>query len=283
MNSEARLAEIIRILEEEGIPCLIMGGHAIRYYGIDRITIDYDVHLSADGWDDLPGRLQQSPLGRGKTLVEGPSWRRRNFRRFQIGTLPDGREEWLEFWKENHLLAPFAELYGRCEKGVYGGRILPFLSLPDLIRSKETERNSDWQDITLLEEILDARLIAQSRLGAIGLSDALARLRSRKGFESHLQQGNLANRDAVFAALSHARLPMTQAYLLPFAAARTSASPPDVEIEPIVFERLRTVTPGSALHLALVEAIRRQYKLRAQAVDRADKETFRAETAGPGT
>ena len=39
--------------------------------------------------------------------------------------------------------------------------MLSFLSLPDLIRSKETEREKDWQDVAVLEEIHDNRLFNQ--------------------------------------------------------------------------------------------------------------------------
>ena len=56
----------------------------------------------------------------GQPLTEGPSWRPGSFRRFLLGQLPDGRDEWLEFWRTNHLLPPFAELYGRRR-----GRLVP--------------------------------------------------------------------------------------------------------------------------------------------------------------
>jgi hypothetical protein len=106
----------------------------------------------------------------GTGPIEGPSWRPNAFRRFQVGTLPSGHEEWLGFWRENHLLAPFPELFSRRQQGVYGGRPLAFLALPDLIRSKETERETDWQDIAFLEEFLDARLLAQSSAGRSALA-----------------------------------------------------------------------------------------------------------------
>ena len=73
-------------------------------------------------------------------MLEGPSWRPNSFRRFLIGRLSDGREEWPEFWCENHLLPSFSEAHARREQGLYGGRLLSFLALPDLIKSKETER-----------------------------------------------------------------------------------------------------------------------------------------------
>jgi len=66
------------------------------------------------------------------------------------------------------------------QEGSYGGRILPFLALPDLIHSKETERAGDWQDVAILEEFLDARLLAQVEHGRVGLVPALAQLRFGK-------------------------------------------------------------------------------------------------------
>lgn len=277
MTPESRLAGIVTALERVGVACLVMGGHAVRYYGLARNTDDYDLHLAPDGWDDLPARLAQAGLVAGP-LVEGPSWRPNDFRRFLLGRRPDGREEWLEFWRANHLLPPFAELYPRRETGEYGGRPLPFLGLPDLIRSKETERDGDWRDVTALEEFLDARLLASSATPE-DVIDAVSRLRSRRGFESHLQAGSLADPAVPRAALSRARLSITQAFLLPFAvdADLTGAT----IIEPVIVERLRTVTPGSSLHLLLVEAVRRQYKSVAQAADRSDKESVRAAQANP--
>jgi hypothetical protein len=127
VSPETRLAEIVAALETVGLTCLVMGGHAVRFYGLQRNTIDFDLHLSPDHWDDLPDRLKRTAMFAGQALAEGPSWRPHAFRRFQIGRLPDGREEWLELWRTNHLLPPFAELYPRREEGPYGGRTLPFL------------------------------------------------------------------------------------------------------------------------------------------------------------
>ncbi len=275
MNPETRLAEIVTALEAVGLTCLVMGGHAARYYGLQRNTNDYDLHLTPDRWPDLLTLLQQSSLFQGQTVIEGPSWRPDSFRRFQIGRLPDGREEWLEFWRSNHLLPPFAELFARREEGTYGGRSLPFLALPDLIRSKETERASDWQDVAYLEEFLDARLLAQVEQGRLNLAEALARLRSRRGFESYWHKGYLTHRSEVQEALTRTPLSITQAFLLPLHPDLPTLTAATVPIEPVILNRLRTVTPASPLHLVLVEAVRRQYKLAAQAADRANKEAIR--------
>lgn len=193
MSPENRLAEIVAALEDAGLACLVMGGHAVRHYGLRRDTIDFDLHLPSETWGILSTKLNAIPILAAGGVFEGPSWRPHDFRPLRIGRLPDGRDERLEFWRANHLLAPFPELYARREQGFYGGRILPFLSLPDLIRSKETERASDWQDVAVLEEILDARRLAQASTGSRPVSEALQGLRSRSGFEIALQGGYLTD------------------------------------------------------------------------------------------
>ena len=68
MNPPLRLAEIVTALEQVGLTVLVMGGHAVRYYGIDRNTIDCDLHLSPADWEDLGSRLGQSTLAAGRPL-----------------------------------------------------------------------------------------------------------------------------------------------------------------------------------------------------------------------
>jgi hypothetical protein len=276
VNPATRLAEIVTALERVGLTVLVMGGHAVRYYGVDRNTIDYDLHLSPADWDDLAPRLHQSPLAAGQRLAEGLSWRPDSFRRFLLGRLPDGRDEWLEFWRTNHLLPPFAELFRRREQGDYGGRTLSFLSLPDLIRSKETERETDWQDIAALEEVYDLRLLGATTTGDVAAGQVLARLRSRRGLERALQEGLLNDPGVVRQALQNTSSSITQAILLPSGGADAPVPPATVPMEDVVLSRLRTLAPASPLHLALVEVVRRQYKLAMQNADQADKQTIRA-------
>jgi hypothetical protein len=275
VNPEERLAAVARALEAVGLSCLILGGHAVRFYGLQRYTNDFDLTLAPDGWDDLADRLTRTGLFAATGPVEGTSWRPGAFRRFLLGNLADGQEEWLEFWRGNHLLAPFAELFARREVGVYGGGQLAFLSLPDLIRSKETERAKDWDDIAYLEEFLDTRLHAQCVAGMITVAEALARLRSRRGFDTYLAENRFAEAETIRTALERTTSPITQAFLLPWAPAAVAGSPV-VPIEPVVERKLRSVAPASALHRSLVEVVRRQYKVFCQDRDRADKEAIRA-------
>jgi hypothetical protein len=195
------------------------------------------------------------------------------FRRFQIGRLADGREEWLEFWKANHLLAPFPDLLARSEVGEYGGRAIRFLGIGDLIRSKETERASDWQDVALLEEIRDERNIAAART-TYDSTTTLRELRSRKGFESLFGGVARPDEETVRTVLTACENPIAVAYMLPFQTDALTQAFPGM-IGEVLAGPLRSTQPLSSRHLALVEAIRRLYKQNAIAADRADKEAAR--------
>jgi hypothetical protein len=266
-----RLAALYVELTHRGLPCLVMGGHAVRYYGVERTTIDYDFHLALDleAWRQLPQLL------RGPGLLEGcreeHSWRPEDFRRFAIGTLPDGRLELLECWRRNHLLGPFAELHARREEGLYGGRLVAFLGLADLIRSKETEREDDWADVGLLEEISDQRALAVLSLQADRIR-ALSCLRSRRGYERARRIGLLDDGPAVAAARDATSNPVTLAYLAPHAPTESRHMVIPVAVNALLDGPVSRVEAGSARHLALVEAVRRLFKRAAMEADRIDKE-----------
>ena len=269
MTPDERLAEIYEAIVRSGIEALVMGGHAVRFYGVERTTIDYDLHLTGVDWDRLPERLGKI-LPSPTPLVEGPSWRPRHFRRFIIGRLPDGREERLECWRKNHLLAPFPELSRRRTEGNYGGKTVAFLGLKDLIRSKETEREDDWRDIELLEEILDERLRGQATDAASPVA-CLNELRSRRGFDRALQVGLLNDKKLVARAAEQATHPVTRAYLAPLSPSKSSDRVASTMMEEILQGPLRKVEPASSKHIALVEAVRRLYKRHAMEADRKDK------------
>jgi hypothetical protein len=150
-----------------------------------------------------------------------------------------------------------------------------FLGLPDLIRSKETERDKDWDDVTRLEEFWDARQLAAVRRGELGLAQALAGLRSRAGFGEHVLAASFDDRAAA-VALAATDHPVTQAFLIPFVPEVIPPAVASVPIEPVVVSRLRQIPGGSPLHLSLVEVVRRRHILFRKDVDRRDKEAIRA-------
>lgn len=152
MTIDERLAWVGAAVRRTGLDFLVLGGHAVRHYGVDRNTTDFDLYTSAST-DEVRRRLAASPdLAHGR---EGPSWRPGDFVRFEIGRLPSGGPEWLEFWVRNHLLRPYDQVYSAREMSTDSG--VPFVGLDDLIASKQTERPSDWQDIEMLEAIADER------------------------------------------------------------------------------------------------------------------------------
>lgn len=270
-SAEQRLAVIYAEIRRLGLSALVMGGHAVRFYGVDRSTIDYDLAIALDaaGWNDFARILAASPLF--AAAREGHSWRPPDFRRFEIGSLPDGRPERLEFWRRNHLLAPFAELDARKVVGSYGGSDVGFLGLDDLIHSKETEREDDWRDVRLLEEIADDRRLAAASSGSV--VSALAGLRSRRGFETAHQMGILGANESTRQAAAASGHPVSRALLAPYAPALPTPDTLDNEaIRTLLAGVLKSVEPGSVRHFALVEAVRRLYQRMCMAADRADKE-----------
>lgn len=274
MNVIEHLVEIVSAMTALGVPHLVMGGHAVRYYGFSRDTTDHDLCIPPAVGIHLIELLSHASLFASAPLAEALTWRGDDFRRFVIGRLPDGKEELLEFWLRNHLLDDFESLYQRREAGDYGGVKVQFLSLPDLIRSKETERENDWQDISFLEEVLDQRNLAAAKAGADAVT-ALSSLRSVRGLELAMNSGLLTDQVKAESALRATRAPITQAFLLPFAPEVEVELPPN-ELLPIPFrQHLRLVEPLSVRHLALVEAIRLRYKRAKQEIDRKEKDEHR--------
>jgi hypothetical protein len=271
VTTDERLAELFVELRGLGLPCLVMGGHAVRYYGVDRSTFDFDFHLALDAsdWARLDVLLARSPAFAHRP--EGPSWRPKIFRRFVVGTLADGREERAEFWRENHLLAPFPDLARRAETGIYGGEQVAFLGMADLIRSKETEREDDWRDVGLLEELHDARLLAAAK-DPPSIAKAMSSLRSQRGWESAQAVHDFALPGVVETAWGLATHPISLAMLAPSVGGRSTPVQLKPPIARIIDGPLRGIAPNSPRHRALVEAVRRLYVQQRMSEDRADKE-----------
>jgi hypothetical protein len=246
-----------------------MGGHAVRYYGVDRNTIDFDLVTAIATTREL--RLRLPMIGMLGPLKEELVWRTHDFARYEIGKLPDGRPKWLEFWLRNHLLDDFAHLKARAEIGSYGSESVAFLSLTDLIRSKETERESDWTDITLLEEIFDARNRDRLASRRDGAPDYLSSLRSRRGMDLAVKGQLTADREVLVNALAACKHPVTCVFLYPFVSDQplpTLAT----SLSSAVQSLLSTVIAASPRHFAVIEIARRDYKRAAMDRDRADKQ-----------
>ena len=272
IESAERLSVIISALESVGLRCLVMGGHAVCYYGLQRFTNDFDFALAPDGWDELRGRLARTNLCSDAGPIEGNSWRPGHFRRFRLGAEAEGREEWLEFWLRNHLLAPFPDLYAQRTRGLRRtSDSIPLTSRP---HPEQGNRTSERLGRYFIPRGVPQRAVhALYAAGAIPLSNALAQLRSRRGFDTILVEGGFSDAVAVRVALAQTANPVTQAFLLPWAP-EAVAQPPVIEIEPLVERKIRTITPASPLHRSLVEVVRRQYKVFCQERDMGDKQAI---------
>lgn len=269
-SSDQRMSEIATTLQAAGLGSVVMGGHAVRYYGVDRNTVDYDFFAGARSTQEIRDVIACMPAL--QDAAEGPSWRPDEFVRFRIGVLPDGRDEWLEFWLHNHLLPKFETASGRVERGMYGGKQLAFLALEDLLRSKETERADDWHDISLLEEIQDERLVAAASSRHENIVAFLSRMRSRRGFDRARAQNLFADNAVVRSALSTLAHPVTYAYLLPLANDQPPPTALIRSVEAGIESSLRTVEFASLRHMGLVEVVRRAYQRAAINEDRAEKQ-----------
>jgi len=270
MNVVQHLTEIVAALNELKVRHLVMGGHAVRYYGFNRDTTDHDLHIPAAAGEQLSAILSKTTLFAAGIPVEAATWRGADFRRFVLGVLPDGKEELLEFWIHNHLLDEFESLYQRREEGYYGGIKVAFLSLPDLIRSKETEREQDWQDILFLEAILDQRNVTAAQRSGDAVS-SLSALRSVRGLELAVAAKLLDSPPNVEAALKAAGNPITQAFLLPFAPQLEPQLAANDCLPTPFRRRLTQEPPCSSRHLAFVEAVRLRYKHAMQEIDQQEK------------
>ena len=116
-------------------------GHGRTCGSLLRAQPEYQRLRSASRTGELgrpDARLSTTPVFAGKPLVEGPSWRTGSFRRFLLRRLPDGQEEWLEFWCANlPLLRPlWAKRTGRV------WRPRPVLSLAARLDPEQGDRTS---------------------------------------------------------------------------------------------------------------------------------------------
>jgi hypothetical protein len=269
VTAEQKLARIYRVLANAGIETLVMGGHAARYYGVSRNTVDFDLVTAICTPEELHSRVPLiAALG---PLRQEPAWRKHDFVRYEIGKLDDGREEWLEFWLHNHLLDEFPRLKYRAETGQYGGEQLAFLGLSDLIRSKETERESDWKDIELLEEICDERAWAKASSDPLMWAPYLSTVRSRRAMDLAVEKQLVKTNAVVEDAFVRSEQPVPAAFLFPYVNDQRLRQTTSI-LSSTFKSLLSNVEGGSPKHFLLIEVVRRDYKRRAMERDRADKQ-----------
>lgn len=84
MNVVEHLVEIVSALNALQIPHLVMGGHAVRYYGFSRETNNHDLCIPTDVGQNLAELLSKTSLFVSAPPTEAPTWRGDDFRRFVL-------------------------------------------------------------------------------------------------------------------------------------------------------------------------------------------------------
>src|SRR5262245_19093189 len=62
VNPATRLAQVVTALEQVGLTALVMGGHAVRYYGIDRNPIGHGLGRGGAGGVSPPSGVGRQRL-----------------------------------------------------------------------------------------------------------------------------------------------------------------------------------------------------------------------------
>jgi predicted nucleotidyltransferase len=141
--SDESLVKVCRLLNEEGVRYLIVGGFAVILHQIPRFTHDVDV-LVPDDEDNFRHLITAlSKLEDGAAAELSPEDLRDNL----VVKIADeievdvSRRAWVVTYDE--------ALPGALEE-VYRGVRVPYIGLNDLIRSKQTHRDKDRIDIQML-------------------------------------------------------------------------------------------------------------------------------------
>ena len=75
MNIVEHLNQITSALDELDVSYLVMGGHAVRYYGFRRETTDHDLHIPAEIGRNLSELLSRTALFVSAPPIESVTWR----------------------------------------------------------------------------------------------------------------------------------------------------------------------------------------------------------------
>jgi hypothetical protein len=177
------------------------------------------------------------------------------------------------------LYSPSPALKERQRRLIFPSMEAPLSSLLDdpiaqLLLSGEADNPSAAERLYLerhLDQVFD---LVRGSLCDEEFRSHPSQLRSRRGFERAEVAGLPAQTANLAQAISLAVHPVTCAYLLPYAR-RFGVGVPKASLDPTVWDVLGDIAPGSARHLAVVEAVRLAYQRAAKAADQADKRRVR--------
>ena len=151
-------------LAESNVDYIVVGGLAVNFHGIPRMTYDIDIMI----------RLEPDNIQALLTILDESGYRPRIAEDLRDLSHYEKRLTWLEdkgsraftFWNDRAVIAeidvvidspvPYEELRARAMEVRLEDIVVPTISVPDLIRMKlRTGRRQDLSDVEHLRRLLD--------------------------------------------------------------------------------------------------------------------------------
>ena len=138
--SKNPLLHVCRLLNEAGAEYLVIGAWAMILNGLIRATEDVDILIAENPANDqkVINALSRLPDGAASELVP------EDFAENSFVKIADDIEVdvGIRAWA-----VTYAEAHSNAQKTTVEGIEIPYLSIPDLIRSKQTHRDQDRVDV----------------------------------------------------------------------------------------------------------------------------------------
>lgn len=152
MNTQPDFKELLRLLEENRVEYMIVGGYAVSYHGYPRFTKDIDIFFKVS--DENIDRLRQSLIAfafQEEDLPREVFTAKGNILTFGV---PPTRVDLL-----NEIDGiTYEEASPNIVRGTYGELDVTFIGLDDLLKNKRsTPRAKDKADVEELTQEEDSR------------------------------------------------------------------------------------------------------------------------------
>jgi hypothetical protein len=147
-----RFSEVCNLLNSFDVKYLVAGGFAAILHGLPRTTVDIDIFVesSRENVEKLLKALSNIGFGIAKEIKPEEILNKHVFLFADQVRI----EIFIKLWG----VSSFKDAYKRKEVIEYEGVRIPVLSLQDLIKSKDTDRPQDREDLVALKKIAERKL-----------------------------------------------------------------------------------------------------------------------------
>lgn len=145
MSTQPDFEELLRLLEENRVSYMVVGGYAVAFYGYPRFTKDIDIffQVSTENLEKLQNALVAFGFPR-ESIPQNLFTEKGNIIKFGIEPIR------IDLLNEIDGVA-FEEIVSRIERGKYGNVEISFIGKNDLIRNKKaSNRDQDKIDVAKL-------------------------------------------------------------------------------------------------------------------------------------